>query len=84
MWPLLFFSILSFSCIVERIIFWNKLNHYVKVNNDFQINEFTDISYLKSLKKKDIDNNPYKKLLNFSNSYCNDCIDIDKAIERFL
>ena len=45
------------------MIFWNKINHYVKVNNDFQINEFTDISYLKSLKKKDIDNNPYKKLL---------------------
>ena len=63
MWPLLFFSILSFSCIVERMIFWNKLNHYVKVNNDFQINEFTDISYLKSLKKKDIINNPYKALL---------------------
>ena len=63
MWPLLFFSILSFSCIVERMIFWNKLNHYIKLSNDFQINQFTDISYLKSLKKKDIDNNPYKKLL---------------------
>ena len=25
-----------------------------------------------------------KKLLNFSNSYCKDCIDIDNAIERFL
>ena len=63
MWPLLLFSILSVSCIIERIIFWNKLNNYVKVSNDFQINQFTDISYLKSLKKKDIDNNPYKKLL---------------------
>jgi len=63
MWPLLIFSILSFSCIIERIIFWNKLNNYLKVNNDFQINQLTDISYLKSLNKKDIDNNPYKKLL---------------------
>ena len=45
------------------MIFWNKLNSYLKVSNDFQINQFTDISYLKSLKKKDIDNNPYKKLL---------------------
>ena len=63
MWPLLLFSNLSVSCIIERIIFWNKLNNYVKVSNDFQINQFTDISYLKSLKKKDIDNNPYKKLL---------------------
>ena len=63
MWPLLLFSILSVSCIVERIIFWNRLNNYLKVINDFQINQLTDISYLKSLKKKDIDNNPYKKLL---------------------
>ena len=63
MWPLLLFSILSVSCIIERIIFWNKINNYVKVSNNFHINQFTDISYLKSLKKKDIDNNPYKKLL---------------------
>ena len=63
MWPLLIFSILSVSCIIERIIFWNKLNNYLKVSNDFQINQLADISYLKSLKKKDIDNNPYKKLL---------------------
>ena len=63
MWPLLLFSILSVSCIIERIIFWNKFNNYVKVSNDFQINQFTDIYYLKSIKKKDIDNNPYKKLL---------------------
>ena len=63
MWPLLLFSILSVSCIVERIIFWNKLNRYLKVSNDFQINQFTDISFLKSLREKDIDKNPYKKLL---------------------
>ena len=63
MWPLLIFSILSVSCIIERIIFWNKINNYLKVSNDFQINQLTDISYLKSLNKKDIDNNPYKKLL---------------------
>jgi len=63
MWPLLLFSILSLSCIIERIIFWNKLNNCLKVSNDFQINQLADISYLKSLKKKDIDNNPYKKLL---------------------
>ena len=63
MWPLLIFSILSVSCIIERIIFWNKINNYLKVSNDFQINQFTDVSYLKSINKKDIDNNPYKKLL---------------------
>ena len=48
MWPLLLFSILSVSCIIERIIFWNKINSYLKVSNDFQISQFTDISYLKS------------------------------------
>jgi len=63
MWPLLLFSILSVSFIIERIIFWNKINRYLKVSSDFQINQFTNISYLKSLKKKDIDNNPYKNLL---------------------
>ena len=63
MWPLLLFSIVSVSCIFERLIFWNKLNNYLKVSNDLQMNQLTDISYLKSLKKKDIDNNPYKKLL---------------------
>ena len=63
MWPLLLVSILSVSCRIERIIFWNKFNNYVKVSNDFQINQYTDISYLKSIKKKEIDNNPYKKLL---------------------
>jgi len=63
MWPLLLFSILSVSFIIERIIFWNKINRYLKVSSDSQINQFTNISYLKSLKKKDIDNNPYKNLL---------------------
>ena len=63
MWPLLLFSIISVSCIIERLIFWNKINNYLKVSNDFQINQFADISYLKSLKKKDIYKNPYKKLL---------------------
>jgi len=63
MWPLLFFSILSFSCIIERLIFWNEINKYDKVRNEFDINQFTDIAYIKSLQKKDIENNPYKKLL---------------------
>jgi len=63
MWPLLLFSILSVSFIIERIIFWNKININLKLRSDFEINQFTDITYLKSLKKKDINNNPYKKLL---------------------
>ena len=63
MWPLLLFSILSFSFIIERLIFWNKLNNYDKISNDLMINQLTDIAYLKSLKIKDIRNNPYRKLL---------------------
>ena len=63
MWPLLVFSILSFACIIERFIFWNNINNCEIITNDFQLIQFTDLSYLKSLKKKDIQNNPYKKLL---------------------
>ena len=63
MWPLLLFSILSVACIIERLIFWKNLNNCEIISNDIQLIEFTDISYLKSLKKKDIQNNPYKKLL---------------------
>ena len=63
MWPLLLFSIISVSCIIERLIFWNKINNYEKVINNLQINNFLDISYIKSLNRKDIGDNPYKKLL---------------------
>jgi len=63
MWPLLLFSIISVSCIIERLIFWNKINNYEKVINNLQINNFIDISFIKSLNKKDIGDNPYKKLL---------------------
>ena len=63
MWPLLIFSILSVAFIIERLIFWNNLNNFEIISNEIQLIEFTDISYLKSIKKKDIQNNPYKKLL---------------------
>ena len=63
MWPLLLFSILSVACIIERFIFWNNINNCEIISNDFQLIQFTNLSYLKSLKKKDIQNNPYKKLL---------------------
>ena len=63
MWPLLLFSIISVSCIIERLIYWNKIKNYEKVINNPEFNEFIDVSYIKSLTKKDIINNPYKKLL---------------------
>ena len=60
MWPLLLLSISSLTFIFERIFYWNRL---VNNNNFININKFTDISYLKELNKKEIINNPYKKLL---------------------
>ena len=58
MWPLLLLSILSLSLILERILYWNSL-----ANTNTNINKFTDLNYLKEINKKEIINNPYKKLL---------------------
>ena len=58
MWPLLLLSILSLSLILERFFYWNSLTN---INNN--INQFTDLNYLKEINKKEIINNPYKKLL---------------------
>ncbi len=58
MWPLLLLSILSLSLILERFFYWNSLSN---INNN--INQFTDLNYLKEINKKEIINNPYKKLL---------------------
>ena len=59
MWPLLLLSLLSLSFIFERFFYWNNL---VNINNN-NINQFTDLNYLKEINKKEIINNPYKKLL---------------------
>ncbi len=58
MWPLLLLSILSLSLILERFFYWNSL---ININNN--INQFTDLNYLREINKKEIINNPYKKLL---------------------
>ena len=60
MWPLLVFSILSLSLILERLIYWNNI---VNFNNNDIIHEFTDFNYLKEIKRNEIVRNPYKKLL---------------------
>ena len=60
MWPLLLFSIISFSCIIERLIFWNKTNNYEK--NPFTQNADWDLfsEGIKFLhKKKDYFSNTY-------------------------
>ncbi len=59
MWPLLLLSILSLSLILERFFYWNNLTN---INNN-NINQFTDLKNLREISKKEIINNPYKKLL---------------------
>ena len=59
MWPLLLLSILSLSFIFERFFYWNNL---ANINNN-NITQFTNLNYLKDINKKEIINNPYKKLL---------------------
>jgi len=59
MWPLLLLSLLSLTFIFERFFYWNNL---VNINNNI-INQFTDLNYLNKINKKEIINNPYKKLL---------------------
>ena len=61
MWPLLLLSILSLSFIFERFFYWNNLAN-ININNN-NITQFTNLNYLKDINKKEIINNPYKKLL---------------------
>ena len=61
MWPLLLLSILSLSFIFERFFYWNNLANINNNNNN--ITQFTNLNYLKDINKKEIINNPYKKLL---------------------
>ena len=64
MWPLLFLSIISLSCIFERLIFWlnlkkenNLLQNYILENYENQRNSKIFIEKLKSKEQ-----NPYAKL----------------------
>ena len=74
MWPLLFLSIISLSCIFERFVFWinlnkqnNELKNYILENYEDKKNSEIFIQKLKSK-----DKNPYAKLtiqiLNFKNT----------------
>ena len=62
MWPLLLLSFLSLSLILERFFYWNSLEKLNNNNNNI-FNQFTDLNYLNKINKKEINNNPYKKLL---------------------
>ena len=63
MWPLLFISIITLSCIIERLIFWSNLNNKNKRTADLILDEYKKnsngfIDFLQNKKK-----NPYSQLL---------------------
>ena len=73
MWPLLLISIITFACIMDRIIFWTKFNKKNKRISKLILEKYVDNSnkFLDFLKKKH--NNHYSEILinifnmNFSN-----------------
>ena len=73
MWPLLLISIITFACIMDRIIFWTKFNKKNKRVSKLILEKYVDNSnkFLDFLKKKH--NNHYSEILinifnmNFSN-----------------
>ena len=82
MWPLLFISIITLACIIDRIIYWTKLSHNNKRISKLILEKYVDNSneFLDFLKKKN--NNPYTQILinifnmNFSNEK-----DFEKGLE---
>jgi len=82
MWPLLFLSIITLACIIDRSIFWNELNKQNKRIPNLILEEYkkNPNDLLDFLKKKN--NNPYSQILvnifdmNFSNEK-----DFEKILE---
>ena len=63
MWPLLFLSIISFACIIERFIFWKRVVSVNRNNLNLIAEKFSNLENLKKNKNKNDLYNPYKKLL---------------------
>ena len=63
MWPLLFFSIISFACIIERFIFWKRVVSLNRNNLNSIAEKFSNLENLQQSKNKNDLYNPYKKLL---------------------
>ena len=63
MWPLLFFSIISFACIIERFIFWKRVISSNRNNLNLIAEKFSNLKNLQQSKNKNDLYNPYKKLL---------------------
>ena len=82
MWPLLFISIITLACILERILFWfnlvnknHKISKLILENYSFNNDEFRKFLY----KKK---NNPYSQILIevFDSNFLREK-DFEKALE---
>ena len=63
MWPLLFFSIISFACIIERFIFWKRVISSNRNNLNLIEEKFSNLENLHQSRNKNDLYNPYKKLL---------------------
>ena len=63
MWPLLFLSIISFACIIERFIFWKRVILSNRNNLNLIAEKFSNLENLQQSKNKNDLYNPYKKLL---------------------
>tara|TARA_B100001057_G_scaffold13205_1_gene12400 strand:- start:69 stop:647 length:579 start_codon:yes stop_codon:yes gene_type:complete len=63
MWPLLFFSIISFACIIERLIYWRRVVSSNRNNLNLIAEKFSNFENLLLSKNKNDMYNPYKKLL---------------------
>tara|TARA_B100000963_G_scaffold357108_1_gene378579 strand:+ start:599 stop:1183 length:585 start_codon:yes stop_codon:yes gene_type:complete len=82
MWPLLFLSIITLACIIERLNFWFDLKKKSKRSSELILESYRNNSngFINFLKKKN--NNPFSDILinifniNFSNEE-----DFEKALE---
>ena len=82
MWPLLFISIITLACIIDRIIYWTKSSKKNKRISKLILEKYVDNSneFLDFLKKKN--NNPYSQILiNIFNMNFSSEKDFDKALE---
>ncbi len=82
MWPLLFLSIITLACIIERIIFWAKLSKKNNRISNLILESYENNSnqFLEFLKKKN--NNPYSQILIniFNMNFLNEK-DFEKGLE---
>ena len=76
MWPLLFISITSLACILERFVYWKKST----IKKDSQLNriveKFLNIDYLNQIKERNIFSFPLEKVL------CESLIIIDQSYSK--